>query len=117
MELSHLHVGFKDFAGASDWFAQVAGNAPRFRNDRLAYHEFGGVIVVLEQAGEDTPVTLAFKSEDVDVEFAALAAKGAAVLQAPVDQKWGVRSAYLRGPGAVTVELEQPVVKAVEEKP
>ncbi len=117
MELSHLHLGFKDFPGASAWFTEVAGVAPDFRNDKLAYHRFGGVIVVLEQADADTTVTLAVKSGHVDRDCAALAAKGAAVIQAPIDQKWGVRSAYLKGPGAVTIELEQPTSKNGEGRP
>ena len=116
MELSHLHVGFKDFPGATQWFTEVAGNAPRFQNDRLAYHQFGSVVVVLERAEEDTPVTLAFKSSQLDADFAALAAKGVPVIQGPIDQKWGVRSAYLKGPGAVTFELEQPIERPAAEK-
>jgi uncharacterized glyoxalase superfamily protein PhnB len=109
MELSHLHVGFKDFPAASDWFTRVAGNAPRFRNDKLAYHQFGSVVVVLEQAADDTPVTLAFKSASVDADFARLSGQGVEVIQSPIDQKWGVRSAYLKGPGGVTFELEEPI--------
>src|SRR5690348_4658017 len=107
MELTHLHVGFKDFAAASSWFTDTLGNAPLFFNDKLAYHRCGGVIVVLERAAIDVPVTLAFKSVDVDRDVAALQEKGAVALQGPVDQKWGVRSAYLRGPGGLVVELEQ----------
>lgn len=111
MELSHLHVGFRDHKAASAWFTRVAGNAPAFANEKLAYHNFGGVTVVLEQAEVDTAVTLAFKGQPVDLAFAELKAKGADVIQAPIDQKWGVRSAYLKGPGGVVVELEEPIVK------
>ena len=33
--------------------------------------------------------------------------RGAETLEAPEDRAWGVRAAYLRGPGRITFEIEQ----------
>jgi hypothetical protein len=34
------------------------------------------------------------------------------VIEEPADRSWGVRVAYLKGPGRITLELEQELVDA-----
>ncbi len=57
--------------------------------------------------GIDSVMTLSFESVDCDKDFHDLVAKGAIAIESPADRPWGARAAYVRGPGAMTVEFEQ----------
>ena len=52
-------------------------------------------------------VTLGFDSEDCDADYRTVKGRGAETIEAPQDRPWGARAAYLKGPGGLTVELEQ----------
>ena len=62
--------------------------------------------VILDAAPADSVVTLGFDSEDCDADFRTVTARGAETIEAPQDRPWGARSAYLKGPGGLTVEIE-----------
>ncbi len=63
---------------------------------------------MIQDAGStDSALTLGFDSEDCDADFRTLTARGAETIEAPQDRPWGARSAYLTGPGGLTVEIEQ----------
>jgi predicted enzyme related to lactoylglutathione lyase len=51
--------------------------------------------------------TIGFDSADCDADVAAMVARGAIVLEPPQDRPYGARVAYIKGPGALKIELEQ----------
>lgn len=107
MKLVHLHIGVTDLPSTLAWFEEKGSFKPVFRNDRLSYFDFGGVTVVFEQGASNVPVTLAFGAPNLEAMYQSFIDRGAVPMTPPTDQPWGVRSAYLRGPAAVTIELEQ----------
>lgn len=107
MKVSHVHCGVRDLAVAARWFQQVLQAVPVFNNERMAWLGFGNFGVILDATSTDTVITLGFDSEDCDADYRTLTARGAETIEAPQDRPWGARSAYLKGPGKVTVEIEQ----------
>jgi len=67
---------------------------------------FSGSCLVIN-GGRGRVATIGFKSADCDVDFAAIVARSAIVLEPPQNRPYGARVAYLQGPGALKVELEQ----------
>ena len=107
MKLSHMHCCVRDLKAAALWFKKVWQIEPVFNNDRMVWLSFGEVGVILDAAPDDTVVTIGFDSENCDADFRLLTARGAEAIEAPRDRPWGARSAYLKGPGTITVEIEQ----------
>lgn len=70
----------------------------------LALH---GASLILDAADEDGTATIGFASDDCDEDHRVASERGAETLEAPEDRAWGVRTAYLRGPGRITFEIEQ----------
>ena len=72
----------------------------------------GGGLLELSRSGgrvTDDKFTLWLQVRDVDAEFARLAADGVEVVEAPVDEPWGLREARLRDPdGLLLVLVEIP---------
>ena len=71
----------------------------------------GGLLELSRSAGPVTEDKLSFwlQVRDVDAEFARLAAQGVEVVEAPVDEPWGLREARLRDPdGLMLVLVEIP---------
>jgi catechol 2,3-dioxygenase-like lactoylglutathione lyase family enzyme len=107
MTFGHIHVGVADLAAAKRWFRDVCDRTPTLETETLACIDLGGVTVALERAATDAPVTLAVNSASCDRAVEALVRRGARVIEPPATKPWGVRSAYLRGPGAVVLEVEE----------
>jgi len=63
--------------------------------------------LILDAAPTDSAASIGFSSTDCDADFAALVARGAIMLEPPQDRPYGARVAYLQGPGALKIELEQ----------
>jgi len=82
-----------------------SGNANLRR--RYKYDRTFQASVVLDAAPADSVVTLSFDSEDCDADYRAVTGRGAETIEAPQDRPWGARAAYLKGPGGLTVEIEQ----------
>jgi catechol 2,3-dioxygenase-like lactoylglutathione lyase family enzyme len=112
MEGNHFHVLVRDLAGALAWFAGVGGAEPTYRGERMAVLQFGPILLVLDQGEEETVTTIGYATLDCDADFRTLVARGAQVIEDPADRSWGVRVAYLKGPGRITLELEQDLPKA-----
>lgn len=108
MRLSHLHLGVRDLPAAIAWFRAVAGLETTYENDDMASFGLGDQSLVLDRAEADSEATLALDSADVDADHAAFLSRGATDAGAPENQPWGARCAYVRGPGALTIELEAP---------
>jgi catechol 2,3-dioxygenase-like lactoylglutathione lyase family enzyme len=107
MKLSHVHCRVRDLQGAAQWFEKVLSIFPVFNNERMVWLSFGELGVILDAAPEDSIVTIGFDSTDCDADYRLIASRGAEPIEAPQDKPWGTRSAYVRGPGRITVELEQ----------
>lgn len=52
---------------------------------------------------------IAFETEDVDAAYARACAAGATAVQAPKDEAWGQRTAYVADPDGYLVEICSPV--------
>ncbi len=107
MKVSHVHCRVRDLPAAARWFEQVLQVSPVFHNDRMAWLPFGDFGLILDAAPADTGLTLGFESEDCDADYRTVTGRGAEIIEAPQDRPWGARSAYLKGPGGLTVEIEQ----------
>ena len=104
---SHVHLGVTDLKGAVKWFGEVWQMRPTFENDWMAMIPFGQLSIILDAASADTTATVAFDSDNCDADLRDVVSRGALVLEEPSDRPWGVRAAYVRGPGSLKVEIEQ----------
>ena len=107
MRFQHLHVAVRDLPGALDWLAKVWDTSPTFENGGMAVLSLHGASLILDAADEDGTATIGFASDDCDADYRQASERGAETLEAPEDRAWGVRAAYLRGPGRITFEIEQ----------
>ena len=108
MRFNHLHIPVRDLAGALDWLAKVWGSQPSFENGGgMAVVSVHGASLILDAADEDGLATIGFASDDCDEDYRLASERGAETLEAPEDRRWGVRAAYLRGPGRITFAIEQ----------
>jgi predicted enzyme related to lactoylglutathione lyase len=89
------------------WFGDKVHITLSFSDARMAVLVFGPFTLILDASTTDSIATIGFNSADCDVDFAAMVARGANVLEPPRDRPYGARVAYLKGPGALTIELEQ----------
>lgn len=106
--LSHVHVRVRDFAAAMSWFREVLGASPVYEDAEMAVYRFDGAGLILDRNESDDGSIVAFRVPDCDAAFRDATQRGAAPLEPPEDKPYGVRSAYVRGPGGLTVEFEQP---------
>jgi hypothetical protein len=104
---NHFHVFVRDLAGALDWFDRVWAAQPTYRGDEMAVLQFGPVLLVLDEGDDETLTIIGYASVDCDADFRTVVGRGAEVIEEPADRSWGVRVAYLKGPGRMTLELEQ----------
>jgi len=107
MEFNHLHVGVRDLPAAVNWLAKVWDIEPSFENGSMASLMLHGTTLILDSADEDAVAIIGFASNDCDRDYRQASDRGAETLESPQDRAWGVRSAYLRGPGRITFEIEQ----------
>lgn len=107
MKMSHVHCRVRDLPAAARWFEKVWQVAPVFNNDRMVWLSFGELGVILDAAPDDSVVTIGFDSQDCDADYRVVTSRGAETIDAPQDKPWGARTAYLKGPGGITVEIEQ----------
>jgi len=112
MKVSHVHCRVRDLPAAARWFEQVLQATAVFNNERMAWLGFGEFGVILDAAPADSALTLGFDSEDCDADYRTVTGRGAETIEAPQDRPWGARSAYLKGPGGLTVEIEQLLKRA-----
>lgn len=109
MRLNHIHVSVRDLPGALEWLARVWQINADFQNERMATLGFGDFILILDSASDDSPATIGFESDDCDRDFRAMIERGATAIEPPGDKPWGVRCAYIQGPGQLKFEIEQPL--------
>jgi hypothetical protein len=109
MRLNHIHVSVRNLGGAVAWLDRIWQLKPEFQNERLATFSFGGFILILDAGETDSLATIGFESEDCDSDFEAVVERGAVSIEAPSDRPWGVRCAYIQGPGRLKFEIEEPL--------
>lgn len=107
MKGSHVHLGVRDLPGALQWLEKVWQLRPGYHNERMAIIPFGDLSIILDASTNDTPATVGFDSQNCDEDFRAVKSRGGVVLEEAKDRPWGVRSAYIQGPGALKFEIEQ----------
>jgi predicted enzyme related to lactoylglutathione lyase len=109
MHLNHIHVSVRDLGQATAWLERVWLLKPEFQNERLATFAFNDFILILDSGEADSPATIGFESDDCDGDFGAVVERGAQPIEPPSDRPWGVRCAYIQGPGRLKFEIEQPL--------
>jgi hypothetical protein len=84
--------------------------SPTFENGGgMAVLSLHGASLILDASDEDTTATIGFASNNCDEDYRLASERGAETLEVPEDRTWGVRAAYLRGPGGITFEIEQGI--------
>lgn len=111
MEGNHFHVHVRDLDATLDWFAGIWAAEPSYREEEMAVLQFGPILLVLDRDDDETLTTIGYASGDCDADFRSVVGRGAEVIEQPEDRSWGVRVAYLKGPGRITLELEQELPK------
>ena len=112
MKFDHFHVKVRDLGGALQWLATIWDVRPAFEDGGMAVISLAGASFILDAAAEDGPVTIGFASDDCDEDYRLASERSAETLEPPQDRAWGVRAAYLRGPGRITFEIEQDLPRA-----
>ena len=111
LQVDHIHIGVTDVPAALAWFERVFQWKPVFQNQRMAVLPVTPMGLILDQTDTNAAATLSFKSDDVDADYQRLIGRGAVSLEAPNDKPYGVRGAYVKGPGSLKIELEGPLKK------
>lgn len=109
MNLNHIHLRVRDLNAAVAWFEAVLQVHPGFQNEHMATFSFGSLTLIFDAADDDVAATVGFESDDCDGDFRTLVERGAVSLAPPTDKDWGVRTAYLKGPGELRLEIEGPI--------
>jgi uncharacterized glyoxalase superfamily protein PhnB len=117
MEFNHLHVGVRDLPAALEWLAKVWDIEPSFEDGSMASVMLHGTTLILDSADEDAVAIIGFASDDCDGDYRQASDRGAETLESPQDRAWGVRAAYLRGPGRITFEIEEDLPSLGQEPP
>ena len=112
MKISHIHCRVRDLQDAARWFEKVCQITPVFNNDRMVWLPFGEFGVILDAASNDSIVTIGFDSDDCYADYQLMNGRGAEPIEAPQDRPWGTRTAYLKGPAGITIEIEQLLDRA-----
>lgn len=107
VNVSHVHCQVTDLSGAVRWFGECCDVTPSFRDAHMAVLVFDKFTLILDAAAADSVATIGFNSADCDADLAMMTARGAIVLEPPQDRPYGARVAYVKGPGALKIELEQ----------
>ena len=111
MKLSHVHFKVRDLAESVRRFEVVWALRPAFQNEKMAVLPLGEFSLIVDAADHDSHATIAFASDDCERDFRAAKERGAEVIAPPTKTGWGVIAAYLKGPGGLTVEIEEPPAK------
>jgi hypothetical protein len=109
MKANHVHVGVRDLPAAISWLERVWELKPLFQIPQMAIFAVGDFSLFVDAEGHDSRATIGFVSDDCDRDYARVFAHGTETVSAPEDKPYGSRAAYVKGPGALTLEIEQPL--------
>lgn len=110
--LNHIHLRVHDLNAAVAWFKKVMLVNAGFHNEHMATFSFDSMTLIFDAANEDVSATVGFESDDCDRDFRTVVERGAVAPEPPTNKSWGVRTAYLKGPGELKFEIEGPVKSA-----
>ena len=108
MNFNHIHLSVRDLRTALDWLDRIWQLKPQFQNDRMATLPFGSFTLILDAAETDSSATIGFESDDCDRDYRTVLERGAVAIEPPSNKAWGVRAAYVQGPGRLRFEIEGP---------
>ena len=118
--ISAITLFVEDLDAAKAFYRAVFGLPVHYEDPSSAVFAFGGTLVNLLEVGEapelvgPAPVggpgggvrfQLTIEVEDVDAAAAEAVARGAVLLNGPVDRPWGIRTAAFRDPAGHVWEL------------
>ena len=107
MQIAHVHVYVSDRPNAVEWFRTVWDATPDAEDHEMSLFTFGSTQLVINDVEEDVQSTIAFSSTSCDQDYADVIARGAVSIHEPQDKPWGVRVAFVQGPGKITLEIEE----------
>ena len=107
MKLNHFHVYVSDLSGAIEWMDHIWQKKPGYKDNQMASFSFDSVTMILDTFDQDIPCTIGFASENCDHDYQQVIKRGAISIEEPKNKEWGVRAAYIKGPGKLTFEIEQ----------
>jgi catechol 2,3-dioxygenase-like lactoylglutathione lyase family enzyme len=108
MNFNHIHLSVRDLSTALNWLDRIWQLKPQFQNDRMATLPFGSFTLILDAAETDSSATIGFESDDCDRDYRTVLERGAVAIEPPSNRAWGVRAAYVQGPGRLRFEIEGP---------
>ena len=109
MKANHVHVGVRDLPAAVGWLERVWELKPVFQIPRMAIFTVGQFELFVDAGDHDSRSTIGFVSDDCDRDYGRVVERGAENVSAPEDKPYGSRAAYVKGPDALTFEIEQPL--------
>lgn len=109
MKGAHVHLQVRNLRATLAWLERVWRVRPVYADRDMAVVPFGPLSVIFDRARKDGPATLAWASRNCDADYRTVLRRGARPIEPPTDRPYGVRAAYVRGPGALTFEIEQPL--------
>ena len=110
-QIAHVHVFVSDRPAAVEWLMTVWEAEPVAEDHEMSLFIFGSTQLVINDVADDIPSTVAFTSDNCDRDYHDVVARGAVSVDAPKDMPWGVRAAFVQGPGKLTFEIEQPLTE------
>ena len=87
------------------------GINPDHQDEDMTSFVFGSTALIVNPANEDARSTIAFTSKNCDQDYKAVIARGAISVSEPGNKPWGVRIAFVQGPGKLTFEIEEKLQK------
>ena len=109
MKANHVHVGVRDLQAAVTWLERVWEIKPVLQITQMAIYAVGDFSLFVDAEDHDSRATIGFVSDDCDRDYDRVIAHGAETVSAPEDKPYGSRAGYVKGPGALTFEIEQPL--------
>ena len=110
-ELNHVHLNVRDLTAAKEWLEKIWNVEPTYSDEKIATFHFNSFSLILDTDTEDSVATVGFKSNDCDAAYADVIARGAIALEPPANKSYGLRAAYVKGPGKLKFEIEGPLKK------
>jgi predicted enzyme related to lactoylglutathione lyase len=107
MRANHVHVGVRDLPAAIGWLERVWEIKPVFQIPQMAIFAVGKFELFVDAGDHDSRATIGFVTDDCDRDYSRVVARGAEIVSPPADKPYGSRAAYVKGPGALTLETEQ----------
>ena len=112
IQISHVHLFVKDRPEAVRWLKEIWGTVPDAEDHEMSLFSFGSTQIVVNDSDEDIQAIIAFESTDCVQDYDQLIGRGAVSISAPKAMPWGVKSAFVQGPGKITFEVEEPMQRS-----